>query len=161
MTRFILDLALVLLGAGIAFASSMGMQAILHNREKKEKRIYAKRLALTICNEVEQIAEQLDVDMRYENISKPGLTKERMIRKLKELELYRNFFDAHKSELLILSDYNPNAIVKFYVRLNFYIQDMGIAAHKSDYTMWERVREQALFEAENLKLSLREEIAQA
>jgi len=162
MDDFLRDLALVALGAMLTLIVSIGLKFIERALDRRDRRQRRERLQAMLYEEVEQIAEMLDIDLHPKKITISGgplagsvLTDlSAPLERLRDVSRTKVLFEAYSGQLIWLQGYLPNAVVRFYVRLPGYVERLEEAAESGDEEKWEAVRTTAYHHAEALKSEL-------
>ncbi len=159
------DLIGVVVGGLVGFLSAYGMEELKRRAEKKEDCKRIARLTEILYEEVEQLAELLAVDLAIVDSDELGFildygrgTEEydgkinAVIGRLRE---NTRIYDSQASSLLGLPGYLPNAMVRFYSRLEVNCGKMGEAVIRGDASLISELRQLLLVEAEVLKGDLK------
>ena len=152
-------------GGIIGFLAAFGMESVKRywNKQDNEKRI--KRLLELLYEEVEQLAELLDVDLGLvegddlDSILEFGRGTEEHDGKLKatisRLQKNRTIYESQADKLLELPGYLPNSLVRFYSRLQVNCSKMHDAIIDNNLEQIQELRTLSLTEALALKQDLK------
>ncbi len=159
------DLVAVIAGALIGFISAYGLEARKRQWKAKDDRQRLDRLLQIIHEEVEQLAELLDVDLGLVESSELDFVLEfgkgleeyngKLRATITRLQENRIIYTSQSERFLELPEYLPNTPVRFYTRL---LVNCGRMLGAIDDGNLERIRELrslSLTEAENLKMELK------
>lgn len=159
------DLLGVGLGGLIGFMSAYGLEAIKRRWETKANRRRLDRLLDILYEEVEQLAELIDVDLSLLDSEEIDFilgfgkgTAEfdgKLRAVIERLQENRTIYDSQATSFLDLPDYLPNALVRFYTRLQVNCGRMLTAIDEEDIEAIREIRSMSLVEAEALKSDLR------
>ncbi|MCG7948697.1 MAG: hypothetical protein N0C84_20365 [Candidatus Thiodiazotropha taylori] len=155
----------VAVGGLIGFLSAYGMEAIKRYWETKDRKERVQRLLVLLYEEVEQLAELLDIDLgilesnKLDSIIEFGRNTEEYDGKLKttldRLQKNRTIYESQANNLLELPGYLPNALVRFYSRLQVNCTKMHDAIINGNIEQLKKLRTLSLTEAESLKHDLK------
>lgn len=155
----------VAVGGLIGFFSAIGMEYLKRHWETKDKKENISRLLELLYEEIEQLAELLDVDLGLVEsedlgfILEFGRGTEEYDGKLKSvidrLQKNRTIYESQANKLLDLPGYLPNALVRFYSRLQVNCGKMHDAILSENFELIQELRTQSLNEAEVLKNDLK------
>lgn len=159
------NLLAVLAGGCIGFLSGYGMEAIKRRWNKRETKRRIARLIEILYEEVEQLAELIEIDLGWVENTDIDFTKGfhgdlreyeiRLRDTIKRLQENRTIFDSQANHLLELPEYVPNALVRFYSRLHVNCGRMLACINDSDIERIREIREQLRIEAQSLKIDLK------
>lgn len=159
--------ALIGVGVGglIGFVSAYVIEANKWRREKKINRQRLDRLLQILYEEVEQLAELIDVDLSILDSEELdfalgfGKGSEeydgRLRSTIARLQENRTIYDSQAPRFLDLPGYLPNSLVRFYTRLQVNCGRMLAAIEEGDLEKIRKMRSDSLDEAEVLKRDLR------
>ncbi len=158
------DLVILIIGASLALASTVFVDWRNRKRKEHEKEEQKRKLATLLIEEVERIAELLDVDLQpnHLEISNGPLQGAKLLdlrsplRRLRDMVRTRSLFEAYSDRLIWFDGYLPNSIAKFHERIIGYSESLEEAAQRHDEEAWEKIRQQAYQHAESLKFELRQ-----
>ena len=155
----------VAVGGVIGFAGAFGMEALKRFWQSKEKKRLISRLLELLYEEVEQLAELLDVDLGIVESNELGFVVEfgrgkeeydgKLLSAISRLKNNRTIYESQASRLLELPGYLPNALVRFYSRLQVNSLKMHDAVLNKDISQLQEIRSLSLAEAESLKHDLK------
>lgn len=152
-----------LLGGTIGFASSVGILLLRFRREDQAKAKRRARLGRLLYEEVEQAAELLAIDLKIPTpvplevlLDDEGDNARRFRNAVQRIRVSRVIFEAHSGELIDLPGYTPNAVVRFYNRLQLHCGALDQAIDDQNIDAVEKHRDAALEEAKILKVELLE-----
>lgn len=156
------DLALIVTGATLTLIASVCVKLIERAFERRDHDAQRERLRVMLSEEVEQIAEMLDVDLRpRQQRLGSGLLEgalltdlEAPLKRLGDVARNKILFESYSSQLIWFEGYLPNSLVKFYSRLPGYVDRLEHAAKTQDENEWEAERIKAYGHAEALKYDL-------
>lgn len=157
----------VVLGGAIALGSSFIMERWKWRHERAEAREQTKRLIGVLYEEVEQLAELLDVDLgvveredlgSIMEFGRGGEDRDGWIKAtIRRIEKNRTVFESQAPRLLELPGYLPNQLVRFHARLQVNCGRMLDAVDSEDLNRIRDLRETSYSEAEVLKSDLKSE----
>ncbi len=155
----------VAVGGVIGFASAIGMEALKRFWESRDEKKRISRLLELLYEEVEQLAELLEIDLgmvesdELEFVVEFGRGKEdydgKLLSAISRLKNNRTIYESQASRLLDLPGYLPNSLVKFYSRLQVNSLKMHDAILSKDISKLQELRSLSLAEAESLKHDLK------
>jgi hypothetical protein len=155
----------VAVGGLIGFFSAFGMEYLKRRWETKDKKENVSRLLELLYEEVEQLAELLDVDLGLVESEDLGIILEfgrgteeydgKLKSVIERLQKNRTIYESQAKMLLDLPGYLPNALVRFYSRLQVNCAKMHDAIISGNFNSIKDLRKQSLNEAEVLKHDLK------
>lgn len=158
----------VALGGIIGLLSGAGLEVLRRTWKAQDDRRRINRLLQLLFEEVEQLAELLAIDLGmieaqtdrslapYEMLSE---AKDRQARAaIKRLQENRTIYESQAGRFLELPGYLPNALVRFYTRLQVNCARMLRALDEGNLPRVMELRDVALHEAESLKIDIRNAI---
>lgn len=152
----------VALGGLIGFLSAIGVEAVRRAWDVRDRRKKLNRLLKLLFEEVEQLAELLAIDLRTADGGLPitgvgGKEEDTQVRAtIARLKENRTIYESQAERFLELPGYLPNALVRFYTRLEINCAHMLSALDKRDWSRVSELRDLSSHEAESLKIELRE-----
>lgn len=151
----------VALGGVIGFLSGVGVEALRRLWAAQDSRTRLNRLLQLLFEEVEQLAELLAVDLGTveEDAAKSEPDREehdgQVRATIARLQENRTIYESQAERFLELPGYLPNALVRFYTRLQINCVRMLAALDDGDLPKLRDRRDLSLHEAEALKMDLR------
>lgn len=152
----------VAIGGVIGFLSGIGVESLRRLWDQQDGRTRRNRLLQLLFEEVEQLAELLDVDLGAVALDGAGSDTDQeghrgQVRAtIARLQENRTIYESQAERFLELPGYLPNALVRFYTRLQISCVRMMGALDDGDFPRLRDLRNMSLQEAEALKLDLRE-----
>lgn len=159
------DLFGVCVGGLIGFLSACGLESLKRRWIRKDRACQLDRLIQLLYEEVEQLAELIDIDLglveseELDFVLGFGKGLEEFDGKLRatlaRLQENRTIYSSQANHFLDLPAYLPNSLVRFYTRLQVNCGRMQIALDEGDLTRIRSFRSQSSIEAESLKADLK------
>lgn len=155
----------LIIAGGIGFLSALGMEWIRRLWSLKQRKKRTKRLAVLLYEEVEQVAELLDVDLAILDSEELDFIlgfgrDDKYFHQINDailrLEQNRTIFDAYATELLELPGYLPNSLVRFFNRMKANCGRMKAGLEDGDLKRLRALRVISNEEAELIKFDLRQ-----
>lgn len=163
------NLIAVAVGGVIGFMSACGLEALKRHWKAKEDRRRVKRLLEILYEEIEQLGELIDVDLGLvesddlDFVLGYGKGLEDYDGKLRatiaRLQDNRTIFESQAEHLLDLPGYLPNALVRFYSRLQVNCGRMLGAVSEGNLERIRELRSLSLTEVQALKVGLKEALS--
>ena len=150
----------VVLGGFIGFLSAVGVESVRRVWVVRDRRTKLNRLLTLLFEEVEQLAELLAIDLTAADGGLPvnsvgGKEEDIPIREtLARLREHRTIYESQAERVLELPGYLPNALVRFYTRLEINCAHMLSALDQRDWARVRELRDLSSYEAESLKIEL-------
>lgn len=161
LEKFVLAIA----GGLIGFLSASGMETIKRRLDSKKHKEKVNRLIEILYEEIEQIAELLEVDLSIIENNDPDYFLEfgkggnkydgKITSIIARLQNNRIIFESHASKLLDLPDYLPNSLARFHNRLQVNCTKMLDAVADGDETVLHEYRSISISEVQALKHDLK------
>ncbi len=155
----------VFVGGCIGFLSGYGMEAIKRRWEKEEANRRVTRLIEILYEEVEQLAELIEIDLGWVEDTSIDFSlgfhddlreyETKLRDTIRRLQVNRTIFDSQADHLLELPEYLPNSLVRFYSRLNVNCGRMLSCISDSEIEKIREIRELSCIEAQALKVDLK------
>jgi hypothetical protein len=159
------DLVGVGIGGTIGSMSAYGLEALKRYWRSKDDRRRIDRLLEVLYEEVEQLAELIDVDLGLvescdldfilEFGKGSGENDGKLRATIARLQDNRTIYNSQAERFLDLPEYLPNALVRLYTRLQVNCDRMLGAIDKGDLEKIRELRSLSLAEAEALKIDLK------
>lgn len=148
------NLAGVALGGVIGFLSGIGVEALRRFWVAQDNRRRLNRLLKLLFEEVEQLAELLAIDL---GTVEDGAVSDAQLRAIiARLQENRTIYESQAERFLELPGYLPNALVRFYTRLQINCMHMESALDDGNLHRVRELRDLSSHEAESLKVNIRE-----
>jgi len=157
------NLISVAAGGIIGFMAAFGMEALKRSWSKKDNKEKVSRLLELLYEEVEQLAELLDIDLGIvenndlDSILDFGRDTEhdgKLKSTISRLQNNRTIYESQANKLLELPGYLPNSLVRFYSRLQVNCSKMYESISDNNLEQLQNIRSQSLIEAVALKNDL-------
>lgn len=152
----------VIIGAFLGFAFTEASAYFRRLRERRNEKTKNTKLARLLYEEIEQVAELLEVDLQLpthtplsEVFNETHRQRDTYLAAIERAKSSNVMFEAYLDQLIALPNPIPNQLVRFHVRLSAHADQMAEAYVSGSTNTYQELRAVSLTEAKALKSELK------